>query len=123
MVAQSSPFDGMLWFLTSRTAAKAADVRDRRQVNVSYTSTERECYVSVSGVATLVDDREKARSLWSASYAPWFPKGLDDPDLTLIRVEAEEAAYWDPATRRMVIISELLQSRPTFRDFEPGAGW
>jgi len=123
MVAQGSPFDGTLWFLTSRTAAKAADVRDRRQVNVSYVSPERDCYVSVSGVATLVDDREKARGLWNASYAPWFPKGLEDPDLTLIRVEAQEAEYWDPSTRRTVVISELLQMRPTFRDFDPGAGW
>jgi general stress protein 26 len=123
MVAQRGPFDGTLWFLTSRSAAKAADVRDRHQVNVSYASPEHECYVSVSGVARLVDDRAQARSLWNASYVPWFPKGVDDPELTLIRVDAEEAEYWDPAARRMVVISELLQPRPTFRDFDPGAGW
>jgi general stress protein 26 len=36
MVAQQAEFDGDLWFFTLRSAAKAADVRDRRQVNVSY---------------------------------------------------------------------------------------
>ncbi len=123
MVAQRLPFDGALWFLTSRTAAKAADVRDRHQVNVSYASPERDCYVSISGVATLVEDRGRASGLWNASYEPWFPKGLDDPDLILIRVEAEEAEYWDAAARKMVQVSQLHQARPTFRDMEPGAGW
>ncbi len=123
MVAQRLAFDGVLWFLTSRTAAKAADIRDRRQVNVSYASPERDCYVSIGGVATIVDDKTRARTLWNASYEPWFPSGLDDPDLALIRVEAEEAEYWDAAARKMVIVSELLQPRPVFRDVEPGAGW
>jgi len=123
MVAQRVPFDGALWFLTSRSAAKAGEVRDRRQVNVSYASPEHDCYVSVAGVATLVDDRDRARSLWNAAYEPWFPKGLDDPDLVLIRVEAEEAEYWDASAKKMVIVSELLQAKPVFRDLEPGTGW
>ncbi len=123
MIAQRTPFDGAIWFLTSRTAAKAGEVRDRRQVNVSYASPQLDCYVSICGIATLVDDAERARELWNESYEPWFPKGLGDPDLVLIRVQAEEAEYWDPATRRMVRVSQLLQPKPVFRDVEPGAGW
>jgi general stress protein 26 len=123
MVAQHTPFEGSLWFLTSRGAAKAADVRDRRQVNVSYASPERQCYVSISGVAALVEDKARAASLWTAAYEPWFPKGVDDPDLVLIRVDAQEAEYWDPAAMKMVLVSELWQARPAFRDLEPGTGW
>jgi general stress protein 26 len=123
MVAQEQPFDGILWFLTSRSAAKAADVRDRRQVNVCYSSTERECYVSVSGMAMLVEDRERARSLWNEAYGPWFPKGLDDPELVLIRIEAQEAGYWDSQARRMTVVSGLQEAKPGFHDWEPGVGW
>jgi len=123
MVAQRLPFDGTLWFLTSRTAAKAGDVRDRRQVNVSYASPERDCYVSIAGIATLVDDGARVRALWNAAYEPWFPKGPDDPDLVAICVEAEEAEYWDSTAKRMVLVSELHQPRPVFHDVEPGAGY
>ncbi len=122
MIAQRTPFDGSLWFLTSRTAAKASDVRNRHRVNVSYTSPERECYVSIAGIAALVEDGERAAALWSAAYEPWFPLGLADPDLVLIRVDAEEAEYWDPSARKMAIISELLQAHPVFRDVEPAIG-
>jgi general stress protein 26 len=79
--------------------------------------------VSIAGIATLVDDRERGRDLWNAAYEPWCPNGLDDPDLVLICVEAEEAEYWDRSAKKMVLVSELHQVRPVFRDVEPGAGW
>lgn len=123
MVAQREPFDGELWFLTSRTAAKAGDVIDRRQVNVSYASPERDRYVSFGGIATLVDDRERIRTLWNDSVKPWFPRGVDDPDLVAIRVQAEEVEYWDPSAGKMVVVSELYQPKPVFRDVEPAAGY
>ena len=123
MIAQRIPFDGSLWFLTSRVAAKAGDIRDRRQVNVSYASPERDCYVSITGIATLSDDRERARAIWNADYEPWFPNGVEDPDLVAIRVEAEEAEYWDSTTKKMVRVTELHQPRPVFHDVEPGAGY
>ena len=123
MIAQRQPFDGTAWFLTSRSAAKAGDVRDHRQVNVSYASPDRDCYVSIAGIATLVDDRARSRELWTAAYEPWFPKGVEDPDLVLICVEAEEVEYRDPAAKKMVLVSELHLTRPVFRDVEPGAGW
>ena len=40
-------------------------------------------------------EREKARQLWSDSYKAWFPGGVEDPELLLIRVHAEEAEYFD----------------------------
>jgi general stress protein 26 len=122
MVAQGIPFDGALWFFTSGTAAKAADIRDRRQVNVSFASPDRDRYVSFSGIATIVDDQERAARLWNLSYEPWFPLGLDDPDLTLIRIQAEEAEYWDQAARTMVHVPGLLDLKPGFGDLEPGTG-
>jgi general stress protein 26 len=122
MVVQQAPFDGDLWFFTSGTAAKAADIRDHREVNVSLASPERDRYISISGLAMLVDDRALAGRLWHEGYRPWFPAGLDEPDLRLIRVAAQEAEYWDPARRTMVHVAGLLAHRPGFGDLEPGTG-
>jgi general stress protein 26 len=52
-------------------------------------------YVSISGNATLVDDKRKAAELWSPAVKAWFPKGLDDPELLLLKVSIEQAEYWD----------------------------
>lgn len=34
-------------------------------------------------------------ALWQKPLKTWFPKGLDDPDLALLKVEVEHAEYWD----------------------------
>ena len=43
----------------------------------------------------LVHDKEKMRALWSPWLKPWFPKGLDDPDLVLLKVSILAVEYWD----------------------------
>jgi general stress protein 26 len=52
-------------------------------------------YISFSGNATLVDDRKKAAELWSPAVKAWFPKGLEDPEVFLIKVSIDRAEYWD----------------------------
>ena len=52
-------------------------------------------FVSVSGVARVVQDRALVEKLWSEAWKVWFPKGKDDPSLCLLVVEPMEAAYWD----------------------------
>ena len=64
-------------------------------VNVAYADPEDQTYVSVSGTARLVKDKAKLKELWSPIYKTWFPQGLRDPDVTLLKVDVTEAEYWD----------------------------
>ena len=88
-----------LWFFTSASSPKIHDIESRPEVNVAYADSSGDDFVSVSGTAELVRDRAKMRELWTPWVKPWFPKGVDDPDLVLLRVSVREAEYWDaPAT-------------------------
>jgi len=51
--------DDTLWFFMSRSGDPLADVQADPVVNVSYANTDADSYVSVSGRATLVEDRAK----------------------------------------------------------------
>lgn len=85
-----------LWFFTSATSPKVAEAAGGGwQVNLSYAHPEKQDYVSISGTATIVRDRAKMQSLWTEWAKPWFPKGLDDPDLALLCVRPDKAEYWD----------------------------
>lgn len=84
-----------LWFFTSVSSQKVEEIEQHRQVNVSYANPESHDYVSISGTAVLTRDRAKMRELWTPWIKPWFPRGLDDPDLALLRVTIEQAEYWD----------------------------
>jgi general stress protein 26 len=52
-------------------------------------------FVSLSGTAATVDDREKLSRLWKVEWKVWFPGGKDDPNLVLLRVDGSAGEYWD----------------------------
>lgn len=94
--------DGALWFFTSSESPKTDEIIHRKQVNLSYSSIEKQRYVSVSGQAHLLRDRAKARELWKPAAKIWFPEGVDDPTLILLRVDVVSAEYWDSPSSKMV---------------------
>lgn len=83
-----------LWFFTRDDGGKAAEIREHTAVNLSYVSP-RAHYISVTGSAFLVKDRAMIERLWRPAYSAWFPRGLDDPGLALLRVVIERAEYWE----------------------------
>ena len=87
--------EGNLWFFTSLTSPKAKEIERDPHVNLAYANPKRMDYVSVSGTAELIRDRAKMKELWTPWIKPWFPNGLDDPDLALLRVSVDYAEYWD----------------------------
>lgn len=102
MMSQKAPFDGTLWFFTKADSGKVAEVRQDQQVNVAYVDQQDSRYVSISGKARLVRDQEKMVSLWDEQYRPWFPQGIDDEQMALLRVEVTSAESWDEPTGQMV---------------------
>jgi general stress protein 26 len=94
-------FDGALWFFTEASSDKVREIQARAEVNLSY-SNGNNTYVSVSGRAELVRDRHWMEELWSPSVTAWFPEGLDDPDIALLKVTVEKAEYWDTPNSKIV---------------------
>jgi general stress protein 26 len=85
---------GNLWFFTGLTSPKVEEAEQHRQVNLSFARPDKQDYLSISGTSEIVRDKEKMRELWSPWIKPWFPQGLDDPDLVLLKVTITEAEYW-----------------------------
>ncbi len=122
MVTQRTPFDGNLWFLTSRATGKTSEIRDRQNVHVTFVSPSDNRYVWASGTASIVDDRALLARLWHDDYLPWLPGGVDDPAITLIKVRVEEAEYWDRTAGRMVRLDHFVEPGTAFREWSPGMG-
>ncbi len=113
MTTQQQDFDGDLWFFTGADSLKVEESRINRHVNVSYANPGDQKYVSVSGVAELVRDQAKNRELWNPVYKAWFPKGLDDPELALLKVKVTDAEYWDTPSGKMVQLIGLVKAVAT----------
>lgn len=87
--------NGDLWFFTYASSHKMVEVDQHQQVNVSFAAPDKQRYVSLSGTAQLVQDRNKMEALWRPDLKAWFPQGLDEPDIALLKVNVEKAEYWD----------------------------
>lgn len=113
MVTQATDVDGDLWFFTDQNAAKVLEIQADRHVNVSYAEPRDQKYISVSGTAHLVNDREKIKQVWNPFAKAWFPEGPEDPRLTLIRVQPKIVEYWDSASGMAVNIAGMLKAVTT----------
>lgn len=115
MTTQNSRLDedANLWFFMSRSSETVADLAADPHVNVVYADPGADRYVSISGSAAVVDDIEKKLALWSNLVAAWFPKGVDDPDLALVRVRIRQAAYWDVTSSKLVQLIKMAKAAVT----------
>jgi hypothetical protein len=50
----------------------------------------------------------------------WFPDGLDDPALALLRVDIEKAEYWDSPSSTVVHLVGFVKALATGKTYEPG---
>ncbi|MBA3563206.1 MAG: pyridoxamine 5'-phosphate oxidase family protein [Gammaproteobacteria bacterium] len=88
----------VLHFATRFDAPKVAELEDEPDVNVTMQAADK--YLSLSGRARIIEDRNLLDELWSPAWKLWFPEGKDDPDLALIELEPETGEYWDRSGRR-----------------------
>ncbi len=120
MATQQVEFDGDLWFMTGNDTDKVEEVQHDRNVNISYADPGDNRYVSVSGTAQLVHDREKIKEFWNPFYKAWFPEGQDDPNIVLLKVEVSQAEYWDSPSSKMVQLVGFVKALATGKEYDGG---
>jgi general stress protein 26 len=92
---QEADEHGDLWFFTQISSPKVTEVSRDNQVNLAYSDPDSQNYVSVAGRAEIVRDKQTIQDKWSEGMRTWFPKGVDDPQIALIRVHPIKGEYWD----------------------------
>lgn len=120
MATSQAQDNGVLWFFTAKGSGKAAEIAHDAQVNLSYAEPDKQLYVSVSGMASVQDNKAKAKELWTPLLKAWFPQGLDDPNLGLLRVSIDHAEYWDAPSNKMVQLFGMLQAAVTGKPYDQG---
>lgn len=119
MAAYVERGEGAIYFLTDKDSDKEEEVAARPQVNLAFADAGAQTYVSVTGRASLSDDRARIRQIWSPAAKAWWD-GPDDPAIRLLRVEPDDAQYWDsPGKIRSYVrmaAAALSDARPAMGD-------
>ena len=87
--------DGTLWFFTDHQSPKARELSHDVRVSLGYAEPSKNIYVAVAGHARILHDRALAADLWQFAQRAWYPQGLDDERLSVLRVTPERAEYWE----------------------------
>ena len=120
MQTQETEFDGDLWFFTSSDTHKTEEIEKDNRVSVSYAKPSDNIYVSVSGRAEVVRNRAKIEQLWNPAYKAWFPEGLNDTNLILLKISVEQAEYWDSSSSAVVHVYGFVKALATGERAEGG---
>lgn len=105
-----SDYDGTLWFYTRRSAEKVFETRQDCDVCLSFSDQEEGVYVSLSGKATLSDDRALIEKYWNPFVAAWFPEGKDDPDVAMMAIKVQFGEHWKAKESKTFQLYEIAKA-------------
>jgi len=120
MAVQDKPFDGTLWFLTRVTSEKIGEIAKDQDVTLTFAEPKDSKYISLKGIAAASQDKAKIKELWNPMYKAWFPKGEDDPEIAVLRVEVSEADYWEASSSKVVMMAKYAFAAATGGKIEIG---
>lgn len=113
MTKQEIDAEGGIWFYVSTNADLWENIGTQPEVNVSFSQPDDSLYVSVSGIAQRIVDREKIKAMWNPMVQAWFPAGPDDPHVVLVRVDPHGAEFWDSNDSKMVRFFAIAKAAVT----------
>ena len=108
MAVQKTDDGGNLWFLSAIDSQKNADIERNPQVQLLFQGSPHSDFLSVYGTASISQDKEKIKELWEPMIKTWFTEGVDDPRITVIRVEPTAGYYWDTKHAQVVALFKRL---------------
>jgi general stress protein 26 len=95
MTAQTeSDGRGPIYIFTSRETDLAHDLTGSQRATAHFASKGHDLFANLSGELTADNDRATIDRLWSPFVAAWFEGGKDDPNLLLLRFDADELQVW-----------------------------
>lgn len=97
---------GDLWFVSADNSEHNKNLKINEQVHLLYSKPDANEFLTVYGQAEITKDKSILKDLYSATTDNWFD-GVDDPNLSAIRVKPEEAYYWDSKTNKYVTLMKM----------------
>jgi general stress protein 26 len=105
--------EGNIYFFVSKATEVGQRLAADGNVNLAYADPDKDCYVSITGLARVVNDRAKVEELFNPIAKAWFPGGVDDPNLELVAVELDEAEYWNVKENKLVQLFKMAKAAVT----------
>lgn len=95
MSVQKLDEEGIFWFLSAADSYKNKELAEDPHVQLLFQGSDYSDFLQLYGTATITEDKQKIKELWNPILKTWFTKGIDDPRISVIRIEPKSGYYWD----------------------------
>lgn len=87
--------NGTFWFLSANDSYKNREVDMDGSVDLYFQGSAHSDFLHLSGVAEVLEDKQKIKELWEPILKTWFTEGVDDPRISVIKFVPHTGYYWD----------------------------
>ncbi|MEO6876824.1 MAG: pyridoxamine 5'-phosphate oxidase family protein [Opitutaceae bacterium] len=98
---------GNVWFLSARSSSQNSQISRHPQVQLLFANPGKSEYLSLLGRAFISDSPALREKYWSPLAEAWFTKGVNDPELTVIRVQPDHGHYWDTEYGKTITLLQV----------------
>ena len=102
--------DGIIWLFISKESRKLEEIKANPNILLNYSNPQSNIYVAVNGKAEISENTAKIEELWSDRFKGWFPYGQEDPHLCLLKIDPQEAEYWDTPDLLLTQVINLVKN-------------
>ncbi|MGY5850015.1 pyridoxamine 5'-phosphate oxidase family protein [Salegentibacter sp. F14] len=85
---------GNIWFLSRLDSNQNCNIAKEPEVQLLYSAPNNKEFISIYGMAFIHLEPQTLKQLYHESDDAWFT-GLDDPNLTALKVVPKQSYYWD----------------------------
>jgi general stress protein 26 len=100
-----------LYFLTDAGSEKVNEANRFPTVTAIFADVGGNKFVTISGEATIENDRAKIKALWTPFAKAWWPSA-DDPAIRVVTMTPEEAELWD-SPNKLIATAVVLKAAAT----------
>ena len=110
---------GNIWFLSNANSSHNQNLKMDPNIHLIYSDKINFEFLSVFGQAVVSKDKDRIKDLYGSGDDAWFD-GVDDPNITALKVVPGEVYYWD--TKHGKLISLLKMAGGAITGNEPDLG-
>lgn len=83
------------YLITDTESVKVDEIEKNLHALLTFQGTRQ--FASVKGKITIDHDRALLETIWKETWKVWFPEGITDPTIAVLKFTAHEGEYWDNA--------------------------
>jgi general stress protein 26 len=106
---------GVIRFLVESATPMTAQIEQDQDISLAFIAPTDRNFISVSGTASISQDRALIKRLWNKAADAWFVGGPEQANVVAVTVDPSYAEFWDGESSNIKMMWEMAKARRSDR--------